>query len=118
MRSLALLTLVCLAGHIAADSKPESNPDHGFGGPAVNHNHYHFTGQARNGPYNPYAGYGGYPGYPGGYPGAGGYGGYGGYPYPYGYAASPYGENKLLPLIIKTNFKMLDIYFLLLTKHL
>ena len=82
MKCLVILSLACLAGHVTADSKPESEPDHG-----VNHNHFHFTGQARNGPYNPYAGYGGYPGGYGGYPGGyGGYGGgYGAYPYPYGY---------------------------------
>ena len=92
MKCLVILSLVFLAGQASADSKPESEPDHG----AVNHNHFHFTGQQRNGAYNPYAGYGGYPGGYGGYPGAyGGYGGYGAYPYPYGYGGK---NDKLFSL--------------------
>ena len=107
--SVAIVTVLSLVCCTLADSKPDSNPDH-----AVNHNHFHFTGQARNGAYNPYGGYpqyggcpgaypgaGGYGGYPGGYGGYGGYGapgGYGGYPSPYG--ANPYGEILLILFII------------------
>jgi hypothetical protein len=91
-------TLLGLVISVAAD--PEA--DHGFGGPGINHNHYHFTGAARNGAYgNPYGAYPGY-GYPGGYPG--GYGGYGGYPSPYGYP-NPYGTPT--PIRVSLNFLFL-----------
>jgi hypothetical protein len=99
--ALIQISLLCLPAQASAEAevkaKDEADRRNG-GGPAVNHNHFHYTGPqglqgppglgaglpvARNSGFNPYAGYGGgYPGAAGGYPGAAG--GYpGGYPSPY-----------------------------------